>query len=127
MSRPTDVVAIQHWEDTDLVLLARLNGADGQNLNQGSLLSITVKVFDSKTMTPVGSPLSLDVASTMFNTLQKDSRWTKDRFGYNFLATIPGTYFPEEGWYRAEVMFAPVTGNPFPMVVEVNAKSVWSS
>ena len=117
-----------HWEDADLVLMARIKGIDRQNILQSTISSIAQKVYDLNSGSQVGVTVALVVADVIFDTLQTDARWTKDATGYNFRATIAGTYFPNgDTDYRVEILFTPATGSAFPFVSEISVKNLMSS
>jgi len=77
-------------------LLARVVGADGANIAQADISSITYAVWlldeqdaDSRTAVTGHGSTALVVADVVFNTLQTDAIWTKDSTGYNFAHTVP--------------------------------------
>lgn len=124
----TVVYQDSHWEDADLVLMARIKGADAQNILQATISSISLKVFDLADGEQVGATLALTVSSVIFDALQTDSRWTEDATGYNFRYTLDGDYFPVgDRDYRIEVVFTPTTGSPFPLVYEISAQALMGS
>lgn len=123
----TTPAVVTHWEGADLVVMARIKGLDALYINQVSISTVAVKVFDMKDpdRAQIGATYSPSVASTVFDTLQTDARWTKDRTGYNFRVTVAGAYFPAgDRPYRVEIVFTPVSGAPFPLVVSVNARAL---
>lgn len=127
MARPTDILTVDHWEDTPLVIMARVRDATATNITQAGIDSIAIYVFDGSG-TQVSTTIAPTVASTVFDTLQTDARWTKDSTGYNFRYTIAAAYFPTgDVNYRVEVIFTPATGEPFPLVVVAKAKRLLSS
>lgn len=112
---------VEIWEDQDLVVMARVKGVDRQLIIQSTLSSISVTVTDLSNGEQVSTALAPSVASTVFDTLQTDARWTKDRTGYNFRYTIPGTYFPSGGRdYWVEVEFTPASGSVFTAAWQVS-------
>lgn len=116
------------YEDSPVVVLARITGEDGDPVTQGTLSAITCRVY-TYSGTLVVSP-AVTVASSVFDTLQTeddDARWTGDAVGYNFAFTIPAAAFPDPGLYRAEFKFTPSTGDPFFFVVTVHASSLFQS
>lgn len=99
------------FADRAATFMARVVGDDAANINQGSLTSISVRVFDARTGIPVGASASVTIATTVFDTLQTDAFWTKDTTGYNFRHQLVGTNFPDGGkTYRVEYKFTPVSG-----------------
>jgi hypothetical protein len=128
MATHTDILHCSHWEDADLVIMARIRGADAVNIVQATISSISLKVFDLSDGEQVGSTAALTVSSVVFDTLQTDARWTRDGTGYNFRTTVGGAYFPVgDRDYRVEVVFTPATGGAFPFVVEVSVQNLMGS
>ena len=110
------------FEDTAHTFMARLRGNAFALVTQSSVASITCKVFDRASatpLTPIATPLVV-VASSIYDILQTDGRWTADNaaspgadgaYGYNFLFQVPGTAFPEAGRvYEVEFTFTPTAG-----------------
>lgn len=121
------------WEDGGVTVLGRVIH-DGVNVTQAALTSIAYKVFDLRSQSPETATSSgtLTVSSVIFNALQgandSDKRWTEDLIGFNFLATFLATAFPTGGHlYRIEIIFTPATGQPFPVVYEVEIVGIRSS
>lgn len=117
---PIEVVA---WEDTGLVLMARVLGASGAVVTQATLDSITAKVLDRDDDSLVAT-LTVTIADVVFDTLQTaDPRWTADTVGYNFLHAIPATALPSPNKeYRVGYLFTPSSGQPFGMAVDVSTR-----
>ena len=115
--------------------MARIRGAGGSLLTQASLSTITYSVSNLTSGT-TGTSTSLTISSVVFDSLQQnDPRWVFDSagepgadggYGYNFLATIPATSFPvsvlsstasdpvpDSVLYQVDVVFTPVSGQPF--------------
>lgn len=116
------------FEDTSLTVMARIKGNAGTNITQASLSSITCRSYDSSD-TLVVSP-TVTISSSVFDTLQTeddDPRWTKDSTGYNFAFTIPAAAFPSPQLYRVEFKFTPAVGDPFFLVLRVNAQDILQS
>jgi hypothetical protein len=108
------------------VLVARVQDASGNNLTTASVSTMTVKVFslNDDTLT-VTLP---DTATTVFDTLQLDGRWTQDSLGYNVAISVDGTTaWPSAGPYRVECEITPVTGSPFFLLWELQATRVFST
>jgi hypothetical protein len=108
------------WEDTPVVLMARVTGEDSELITQASIDSITIDVYriDGSVSEAVGSQASLTVADTVFDTLQTDDRWTEDATGYNFRYTVPVARFATPGRHRIEFWFTGEDGSVFPLVFE---------
>lgn len=111
------IPVVEHWEDTDLVLMARVKGSDGSVITQSDVAAVVCHVHDRDAGAAVGDPEPLDVSSVVFNAPQLDSRWTEDDVGYNFLHTVSGARFPEGKTYRVEVVATPVSGSSYLMAV----------
>jgi hypothetical protein len=124
----SDVRAVTHWEDTDLVVMSRVKNVDGDNVTQASISSITCKIYNRLTGELVGTE-SLTVSSVVFNTLQTDDPWDEDSTGYNFRYTVSGSYFPDNDvTYRVEVTATPTSGSTFLMAaVDVEITGRFSS
>lgn len=121
------------WEDGGVVTLGRVVHG-GVYVTQAALTSIAYKVFDLRGQSPetATSSGSLTVAVVIFNTLQgvngSDNRWTEDLIGFNFLAEFPAAAFPTGGHlYRIEIIFTPVSGQPFPVIYDVEIVGIRSS
>jgi len=111
-----ELVAETVWEGVTPTFMARMQGSTGGNLVQASLSSIACQVRDislSSTAAPVFSSTALTIASVVFDTLQTDSRWTKDATGYNFRHTLGSSVLATGSHtYRAEYKFVePSTGS----------------
>lgn len=77
---------------------SRFNAVD---ITQGifGTISYTVEYQDG---TVTANGVALTVSSVVFNSLQTpatDPDWTVDALGYNFMAILPATAFPNEGDY----------------------------
>ena len=101
-------------ENSGVTLLARLLGNGGTPVTQASLASIAYTVTDLNQGTVIVTGSALTISQVIFDTLQLAPVWTKDAVGYNFLAALPGSLFTNGGdTYQVDVVFTPVTGNPF--------------
>jgi hypothetical protein len=79
------------FKNGSVTLLARVVGANGENITQGDLSAVAYTVFllddqnpDNRTPVAAHADSPLVVAGVIFNTLQIDSTWTLDAVGYNF-------------------------------------------
>lgn len=114
------------WEDSGAAFMARVVGNTAANMTQASITGATVKVYDSAGTSQLSD--SMTISSVVFDTLQTDARWTVDSTGYNFLYAIADTVFTTGNEsYTVEFMFDPVSGEDFPVVYEVVAKSLLGS
>lgn len=123
MATTTEVVA---FEGSSIQLMARVTGNDGSAINQATLDSITCKVFDSITGSEISTP-TVTIADTVFDTLQTDSRWTKDSTGYNFLHALPASALVDGSKsYRVEYKFTPASGEAWYVVFAVKTIEIMS-
>lgn len=124
----TNIWSCQHWEDADLVAMARLKGSDGADVTQAALTSIAIHIYDLESGEQVGSTLTPSVSSVIFDSLQTSPPWSADADGYNFRVTLSGSYFPEGSkLYRVEAILTPTTGSPFPVVLDIGTQNLLSS
>ena len=97
--------SVEIIEGSDSQALFRIDGSDGANIQQADVSTIAREIFDTTTKTPT---VSIDssapvVADTIYDTLQTDSRWTRDSTGFNFADTIAGSVCSDGGRvYRVE-------------------------
>jgi hypothetical protein len=120
------IVSATVWEDATAVMLARLLGADGDEVVQADISSIACKVFDSSGVQIVAP--SIVVSSVIYETLQTGSEWTVDSLGYNFRHALPTTAFPTGGeTYIVEYVFTAADGSVFPVVYKAKALGLYSS
>lgn len=125
----TDLTQAIIWEDGDACCMARVQ-LDGSDVLKSELSSVTRKIFDldGSTPTAAASESSLVVATTVFDTLQTDGRWTQDTTGYNFRDTIAGSNFPEaDRSYRVEYKFVGANGEVAFAVFILDTQGVYSS
>jgi hypothetical protein len=74
------IVTAAVWEDATAVMLARVVGADADNVAQADISSIACKVFDSSG-TEIINP-SITVSSVVYDDLQTGDEWTVDSTGF---------------------------------------------
>lgn len=115
------------WEDTGLILMARILGQDGAVVNAASISDIRCEVMDLIEQTLV---VEIDVApgDVIDDVLTADDeRWSADSVGYNFLHEVPAIAFPEPGkTYQLSYLFTPLVGEPFPLVHHVQTKKLFA-
>lgn len=118
----TSIVTGQVIEDSACTILARVYGNAGTAITQSALASITCKVFDVDSSTPdtaVAAP-TVTIASSVFDTLQTDARWTQDTTGFNFAHVLAASIFTTgDHYYRAEYLFTPSSGEVFRLVANI--------
>ena len=126
---PTDIVQQMTWEDGGATCMGRLKfqGAVTSFLI-ANIASITRTIFDTKAAVPTAvlATDALVVASTVFDVLQTDGRWTEDESGYNFRDTIAGSNFASSTVYRVEYWFTSSGGSLFLAVYELDAQERWA-
>ena len=90
----SDITIQNIWEDGDATELARVF-VNGSAVTQADLTEIERQIWlvSGLTKSQIGSAETLTIASVIFDTLQKDGRWTVDLTGYNFRDRIAGTNF----------------------------------
>lgn len=118
------------FEDGSASLMSRVIGSNGEAVQQADITGISMTVWDLSTETPTEVTGLTDpvVADTIFDTLQTDSRWTKDSTGYNFRHDLPPAAFPNgDRKYRVEYLFDPASGTDFFVVFELTALQVYTS
>ena len=82
------------WEDTEPVLMTRIQTHDGTNLLQADVTSIEAMAYNESDDSQNGTTQTLSASSVVFDTLQTDSRWTADTTGYNFRYQMPAEFIP---------------------------------
>ena len=126
---PTDIVQQAIWEDGGATCMGRFKfqGAVTSFLI-ANIASISRAIFDTKAAVPTTalSTDALTVASTVFDTLQTDGRWTEDESGYNFRDTIAGSNFASSTVYRVEYWFTSTGGSLFLAVFKLDAQERWA-
>jgi hypothetical protein len=107
-SIPNDVQVI---EDSGVRWMARILAVSGSAILQANVSTIAYSVFDKSDPTTATATGTLTIASVIFDTLQTDSRWTKDETGYNFAWNVPASIFATgDKTYRIEVKITPTSG-----------------
>ena len=85
------------WEGGRPHLMARLVGYDAANITQSDLSSITYTSRALSDLTTEIDGSALTITIVVFDTLQTDSRWSKDSTGYNFRHQLPAAAIPDGG------------------------------
>jgi hypothetical protein len=65
--------------------------ADGQNITQADVADVQFAVLNDATKEVIQGLSSLTVADVVFDTIQKDDRWSIDAVGYNLRHDIAHT------------------------------------
>jgi hypothetical protein len=125
MAEPT-IIRGTAYEDGGCSIMARITGPDGENIVQADISTITCAVF-TRAGAAAGTP-AIVVATSVFDTLQTDSRWTVDNTGYNFRHDVAASILATgDEAYRFEYLFTPSSGEVFWVVAVVGASPVRSS
>jgi hypothetical protein len=115
-----------------VTLLARVVGNAGVPITQATLSTLEYA------LTNLGSPpgvsvttgtlTALTISSAIFDQLQQsDPRWTRDSetspgvdglWGYNFRATLAASLFTSNSRQHVDIVFTPLTGEPFRQTFE---------
>jgi hypothetical protein len=109
------------FKNGSATLMARIVGANGVNITQADIATISYSAFllddrnpDSRTPVTGHSAITLPVYQVVFNTLQNDATWTVDSIGYNFrhvLDTAVHPVFAVAGRrYLVEYALTPLSG-----------------
>ncbi len=108
------------YEDSPAVLMARVLTIAATNAVRADVSSIALKVFDVTDGTaPIATAVPV-VASTIFDTLQTDARWTTDATGYNFRYVTLASHLPAGNRvYRFEFILTMADATTIPVVFEV--------
>jgi len=114
-------------EQSPVILLSRIVDASGNPVTQSEVSDLTCSVWDTTANTETG--ITLDVSTCISdNLIAADPRWTADTIGYNLILEIDGSYFPSGGHiYRVELNVLPSAGNPYSLVWEFIAQTIYSS
>lgn len=112
------------YEDSGVILMARILGYDSTPINQAAIDSISLTVADEQTQ-EAADPISVDVADVVFDALQTGGPWDADDTGYNFRYDSLASQRPEgDRTYRFEFKFTPSTGEPFWAVFRIETKKL---
>ena len=103
------IQTIRILQGTAPFVLARILAPDdGDRILQADLSAIVWSLFelDGELSVAIVDGATLTIADVIFDTLQTDSRWTKDSTGYNFKHQIPSANLATGGHtFRAEYKF----------------------
>ena len=111
-----------------VLVLARVLDWDDSAFKQADFGTITCKAFDVKNPGSATSSETPTVANVIYDTLQTDSRWTKDSTGYNFAYIFPASAVPNsERDYQLEVKFEPTGKKPTWLRQPVTTTRLYSS
>lgn len=124
----SDITRSVIWQGMPVALMARLRNPAGVYVTQASLSSIGYTIFDLGSSTPATPTASgtLTIASTIFDALQLDARWTIDSIGYNWLWLAPGALFPNQATeYRVKILLTSTDGNQYPAVYQLTTQALF--
>lgn len=120
-----DVFTGSVFQNSSVIVMARIKAASGAYLVQSDLTSISMEIWriygDSREPGRTAGPTAVTVASAVYNTLQTGGLWEADDTGYNFLYECPNSGFNDEGVFRVEIRFTPTSGQSFVVKWEVTA------
>lgn len=102
-------------------LLCRLKDTSGSYATQSTFSGIVLDIYDVDDPDNLVVPqVTLVVASTVYNTLQTDSRWTVDNTGYNFAYATLSTHTPRpDTQYRLKFTCTQTDGRQLKFVFEI--------
>lgn len=123
------IVKATIWEDSAPVCLARVLDAAGDAVTQAGITSISRSVYNvASPTTAVDGPTAINVATSVYDTLQTDNGWTIDSTGWNFRDVVPASICSSaEVTYRIEYKFTPSSGEAFWAIFEVTTKALYTS
>lgn len=151
LNRPNKVLSLITGQavpgNAGVALMARIRGANGSLITQGSVSSISYSVWAIlATVSGLAVPsqekasTALTVSATIYDSLQQtDQLWTKDgpndlgvdgSWGYNFRSILPASAFTvarSGDRYRADVILVPLSGEQFRMPFEWDSLRVYGS
>tara|TARA_Y100001963_G_C6669720_1_gene394515 strand:+ start:581 stop:958 length:378 start_codon:yes stop_codon:yes gene_type:complete len=108
------------FEDTAPTFLSRVVGNDAANIQQSDFGAITVAVYKDGSTTATHTD-TLTVSDVVFDSLQKDDRWTADATGYNFRHQIAASVFSDgDATYQVEFLFNPTSGEDWLVLFRVD-------
>lgn len=122
------VIKGQAYQQSGVILMARLISNAGVYVSQAAISSITCGVYDTASPNQVVASPSVSVASTIYDTLQTNLLWTKDALGYNFKYELPSSALPRGNkTYRVEFRVTPVGGQQYHIVFEIQTERLLSA
>ena len=104
-------------EDSAFAVLARVH-ANGANITQADVTSMTYSIYPIQNDTAHTDAAALTVSDLIYDTLQKDGRWTKDSTGYNLRHDIAYTVFTTPGVYELRYDFVMADASQFRMLLD---------
>lgn len=112
------------WEDSSVILMARIEDIEKALITIASVDTITLAVSATDgSGTPTGP--NVVVADQVFDTPELNAKWTKDAIGYNFIHTLLPADIPDgDKTYRAEFEFTDTVGIVSQIVFEIDAKDL---
>lgn len=100
------------FEDSTFTCLARVF-VNGAIWSQAAVSTITYKVWKNTDLVNTIDSGSVTVATSVFDALQTDGRWTVDATGYNFRHTLGPTVITEPGLHTIEYKVTLASGAVF--------------
>ena len=122
MPNTANIFEVRVMEDSGASIMARVRNPSGLLIQQNTITSISLK-YRRKRGTGAITSSNLTVADVVFDTLQTDSRWSKDSTGYNFRWDAPASVFAEgDGQYGIDFLFTPTSGAAYYVSVLANVQ-----
>lgn len=112
------------FEDSGATLRNRIQDSTGSYINQASISSIALKVYNKLDMSNTVATASPVVATCIYNSLQT---WSFDTTGWNFQYLTLASQVTDAGEYRYEFKFIPASGENFFVLWDVPVISVGTS
>jgi hypothetical protein len=109
-----------------ITILARVQDQTGALITQADISAIAVSVVNTET-SAVTDTLAPTVASTVYNSLQTDARWTTDAVGYNLAVNVdPSAFNSACTYYQVQITITPVSGSAFRVVAAVETLPLYT-
>ena len=103
--------SVEALANTAVYLMADVRWTDGTRITQATTDSVVCRSVDlDDTSTAISQP-DITVSTSVFDSLQTDSRWTVNASGYNFGFILPGSAIPSaRKTYLVTFDFVPTSG-----------------
>lgn len=117
------------FEDSGIILMARVIDGDGNNIQIANISSIIYSVRDkANSAVDLAANSPLTVAEHVFDVPQTPEIWTADTHGYNFRYDAVASEIADgDKTYRFEFKFQPASGQPFYVAYDVNTVNLLMS
>jgi hypothetical protein len=119
------------FKNGSATLLARIVGANGNNVVQADVVAVHYSVYllddqdpENRTVVTGHTNVALAVANVIFNTLQTGALWTIDTTGYNFRHVLNVSAYPAFAIagrrYLVEYQLTPTSGQTILVRFRIN-------